>query len=71
MHVCGSSLDALACWYRTLQVVVCGVGAAGYTCARYFITLGMKKENLLAVDVKVRRGGWTRQAAMDDKLQHD
>ncbi len=39
-----------------IRVVVCGCGAAGYTCATYFITLGVKKENLLAVDVKVRAG---------------
>jgi len=35
-----------------IKVVVCGCGAAGFTCAKYFVALGVKKENLLAVDVK-------------------
>lgn len=34
-----------------IKVVVCGVGAAGFTCARYFISLGVKRENLYAVDI--------------------
>jgi hypothetical protein len=43
-----------------IRVVVCGCGAAGYTCATYFVTLGVRRENLLAVDVQgvVRRWGW-------------
>jgi hypothetical protein len=35
-----------------VRVVVCGCGAAGFTCAKYFVSLGVKKENLLAVDVQ-------------------
>eukprot|EP01129_Flabellula_baltica_P002912 TRINITY_DN1278_c0_g1_i7.p1 TRINITY_DN1278_c0_g1~~TRINITY_DN1278_c0_g1_i7.p1 ORF type:complete len:630 (-),score=155.29 TRINITY_DN1278_c0_g1_i7:108-1997(-) len=34
-----------------IKVVVCGVGAAGFTCARYFIKLGVNPEYLTAVDV--------------------
>lgn len=33
-----------------VQVVVCGVGAAGFTCAVYFLKLGVQPENLIAVD---------------------
>lgn len=40
----------------SVKVVVCGCGAAGFTCAKYFVSLGVKKDNLLAVDVKV--GVW-------------
>lgn len=37
--------------FQSLQVVVCGCGAAGFTCAKYFVSMGVKKENLIAVDV--------------------
>lgn len=35
----------------SIHVVVCGVGAAGFTCALYFLKLGVQPENLLAVDI--------------------
>ena len=35
------------------KVVVCGCGAAGYSCAKQFLALGVSKENLICVDVKV------------------
>ena len=35
-----------------IKVVVSGCGAAGFTCAKYFITLGVKPENLIACDIK-------------------
>jgi len=38
-----------------IKVVVCGVGAAGFTCARYFLSLGVKRENLLGVDIKGKK----------------
>lgn len=38
---------------NNVRVVVCGCGAAGFTCAKYFVSLGVKKENLLAVDIQV------------------
>jgi malate dehydrogenase (oxaloacetate-decarboxylating)(NADP+) len=28
---------------ENIKVVVCGCGAAGFTCAKYFISLGVKK----------------------------
>jgi len=34
-----------------IKVVVCGCGAAGFTCARYFLSLGVKRENLIALDI--------------------
>jgi len=34
-----------------IKVVVSGCGAAGFTCARHFIRLGVKPENLIATDV--------------------
>jgi len=35
-----------------IKVVVSGCGAAGFTCAKYFISLGVKPENLIACDIK-------------------
>ncbi len=35
------------------RVVICGCGAAGYSCAKQFLALGVRRENLVAVDVKV------------------
>lgn len=37
-----------------IKVVVCGCGAAGFTCAKYFLSLGVKKKNLICIDLKVR-----------------
>jgi hypothetical protein len=37
----------------SIRVVVCGCGAAGFTCAKYFVSLGVQQHNLIAVDVKV------------------
>lgn len=36
-----------------VTVVICGVGAAGFTCAKYFRSLGVQRENLVCVDVQV------------------
>eukprot|EP00803_Ostreobium_quekettii_P010906 evm.model.scf_584.3 EVM.evm.TU.scf_584.3 scf_584:43334-50562(-) len=33
-----------------VRVVVCGVGAAGFTCAKHFLALGVQLKNMLAVD---------------------
>ncbi|MDP2436447.1 MAG: malic enzyme-like NAD(P)-binding protein, partial [archaeon] len=33
-----------------IRVTVCGVGAAGFTCAKYFRRLGVKAENIVCVD---------------------
>lgn len=35
-----------------IHVVFSGAGAAGFTCAKYFISLGVRPENLLMTDVK-------------------
>ena len=34
-----------------VRVVVCGCGAAGFTCATYFPLLGVKRENIVCVDI--------------------
>ena len=34
-----------------VRVVVCGCGAAGFTCATYFPLLGVKRENITCVDI--------------------
>lgn len=34
-----------------IKVVVCGCGAAGFTCAKFFISLGCKREHVTAVDI--------------------
>eukprot|EP01130_Rhizamoeba_saxonica_P011818 TRINITY_DN4925_c0_g1_i1.p1 TRINITY_DN4925_c0_g1~~TRINITY_DN4925_c0_g1_i1.p1 ORF type:complete len:753 (-),score=189.58 TRINITY_DN4925_c0_g1_i1:1327-3585(-) len=36
---------------KDIKAVVCGVGAAGFTCARYFMKLGVRPENLITVDI--------------------
>jgi malic enzyme len=46
--VCAAGKDISA-----IRVVVCGCGAAGFTCAKYFVSLGVQQQNLIAVDVKV------------------
>jgi malic enzyme len=46
--VCPAGKDISA-----IRVVVCGCGAAGFTCAKYFVSLGVQQQNLIAVDVKV------------------
>ena len=35
-----------------VKVVFSGAGAAGFTCARYFITMGVRPDNLILTDVK-------------------
>jgi malate dehydrogenase (oxaloacetate-decarboxylating)(NADP+) len=35
-----------------ISVVFCGAGAAGLSCAEYYVRLGVKRENLTLVDVK-------------------
>jgi len=34
----------------TMRVVFSGAGAAGFTCAKYFLSLGIRRENLLLTD---------------------
>lgn len=35
-----------------VRVVFAGAGAAGFTCARYFLSLGIRRENLIMTDVR-------------------
>ncbi len=35
-----------------VKVVFSGAGAAGFACAKYFVSLGVKKENLILTDIK-------------------
>jgi malate dehydrogenase (oxaloacetate-decarboxylating)(NADP+) len=35
---------------ETMRVVFSGAGAAGFTCAKYFLSLGVRKENLVLTD---------------------
>lgn len=53
-------LNALELVHKNIEdvtVCICGVGAAGFTCAKYFRSLGVQKENLICVDVQVGSGG--------------
>ncbi len=35
----------------SVHVVICGCGAAGFTCATYFPLLGLRRENIICVDL--------------------
>ena len=35
-----------------IKVVFCGAGAAGIACAKFYLSLGVKKENVLLIDTK-------------------
>ena len=37
---------------QTMRVVVSGAGAAGFACARYLLSLGVRRENLVLSDIK-------------------
>jgi malate dehydrogenase (oxaloacetate-decarboxylating)(NADP+) len=45
VEICGKKIDKV-------RVVFCGAGAAGIACAKLYLALGVKKENLLFVDTK-------------------
>ncbi|KAF6255167.1 hypothetical protein COO60DRAFT_246764 [Scenedesmus sp. NREL 46B-D3] len=47
-----NALDIVGKDISSIRVVVCGCGAAGFTCAKYFVSLGVQQQNLIAVDVK-------------------
>jgi malate dehydrogenase (oxaloacetate-decarboxylating)(NADP+) len=34
-----------------IKLVVCGAGAAGISCSRFYVSLGVKKENIVMVDI--------------------
>ena len=53
-----NAMDLVGKDMADVRVAVCGCGAAGYSCAKQFLALGVRRENLIAVDVKVgARGG--------------
>jgi malate dehydrogenase (oxaloacetate-decarboxylating)(NADP+) len=37
---------------EALRVAISGAGAAGFSCARYFLSLGVRRENLVLSDIK-------------------
>ncbi len=47
-----NALELVAKRIDAVRVVVCGAGTVGTGCARLFLTLGVKAENLLVYDVK-------------------
>mmetsp|Transcript_16349 Transcript_16349/g.38821 ORF Transcript_16349/g.38821 Transcript_16349/m.38821 type:complete len:753 (-) Transcript_16349:799-3057(-) len=47
-----NALDLVLKDISQIRVTVCGCGAAGFTCAKYFRSLGVQRENLICVDVK-------------------
>lgn len=47
-----NSLELVNKRIEDIKVVVSGCGAAGFTCAKYFISLGVKPENLVACDIR-------------------
>jgi malate dehydrogenase (oxaloacetate-decarboxylating)(NADP+) len=51
---------------ESIRMVICGAGAAGIACARFYVSLGVKRENLILVDsqgvvYKGRGRGMNRQ----------
>eukprot|EP00193_Tetraselmis_chui_P011665 CAMPEP_0177786974 /NCGR_PEP_ID=MMETSP0491_2-20121128/21218_1 /TAXON_ID=63592 /ORGANISM="Tetraselmis chuii, Strain PLY429" /LENGTH=905 /DNA_ID=CAMNT_0019308239 /DNA_START=168 /DNA_END=2886 /DNA_ORIENTATION=- len=47
-----NALDLVVKEISQIKVVVCGCGAAGFTCAKYFLSLGVQRKNLICIDVK-------------------
>ena len=45
LEITGKKID-------TLQMVVCGAGAAAISCSRLYVSLGVKRENIVMVDSK-------------------
>lgn len=47
-----NSLEITGKKIESIKVVVCGAGAAAISCSRLYVSLGVKKENLVMVDSK-------------------
>jgi malate dehydrogenase (oxaloacetate-decarboxylating)(NADP+) len=47
-----NALDIVGKDIADARVVFSGAGAAGYTCAKYFLSLGVRRENLVMTDVQ-------------------
>jgi len=50
------------------RLVICGSGAAGLSCAKFYVSLGVKKENITMVDIK---GVINRKRKDLDKYQQE
>ena len=44
LEITGKKIDKI-------KMVICGSGAAGISCARFYVSLGVKKENIVMVDI--------------------
>ncbi len=44
LEITGKKIDKI-------NMVICGSGAAGISCARFYVSLGVKKENIVMVDI--------------------
>ena len=44
LEITGKKIDKI-------KIVICGAGAAGMSCARFYVSLGVKKENIVMVDI--------------------
>ena len=44
LEITGKKIDRI-------KTVICGAGAAGISCARFYVSLGVKKENIIMVDI--------------------
>jgi len=44
LEITGKKIDKI-------KMVICGAGAAGISCARFYVSLGVKKENIVMVDI--------------------
>ena len=47
-----NALDIIGKKIEEIKVVFSGAGAAGFSCAKFFISLGVQKENLIMTDSK-------------------
>ncbi len=61
LEITGKKIDKI-------KTVICGAGAAGISCARFYVSLGVKKENIIMVDIK---GVINRKRKDLDKYQQE
>jgi malate dehydrogenase (oxaloacetate-decarboxylating)(NADP+) len=47
-----NSLEIIGKKIENIKIVVCGAGAAAISCSRLYVSLGVKKENIVMVDTK-------------------
>jgi len=51
-RACSTPLEIVGKKIDTVKVVFSGAGAAGIACAKFYITLGVRRENLILCDTK-------------------